>query len=118
MLFSIDTTEVYRSNVQQLLLVATIDLEIAVCLLFAADLLARAGEEQRAVMLLALAFRYPMVAEGWISRFPEIVAMQQKLRNRLSPADYASARAQGQALDLRVTAEAVVAELATASEID
>jgi len=118
-LFSIDTTTVYRGNVQQLLLVATIDLEIAVCLLFAADLLARAEEnQQKAIMLLALAFRYPVVAESWISYFPEIVAMQQDLRNRLPPADFTNAWAQGQALDLRATAKIVMAELATANGTD
>lgn len=103
-LFSIDTPAVYLVNVQELLRLAATELEIAVCLLFSADLLARAGEHPRAVKLLGLAFCYPAVAEGWLGHFPELVAMQQDLRNHLPSADFAAAWAQGQALDLQATA--------------
>ena len=104
MLFSIDTPAVYLVNIQELLRLAATELEIAVCLLFSADLLTRAGEHPRAVKLLGLAFCYPAVAEGWLGHFPELVAMQQDLRNYLPPADFAAAWAQGQALDLQATA--------------
>jgi len=115
-LFSIDTPAVYLVNVQELLRLAATELEIAVCLLFRADLLARAGEHPRAVKLLALAFRYPAVAEGWLGHLPELVAMQQDLRNHLPPADFAAAWAQGQALDLQATAAELPALLARAHE--
>ena len=102
LLFS-TTLEGRRENVQAYLMVATTDLEVAVCLPFAANIVAETGDQRRAVRLLALAFRYPEVAGGWIGHLPEIVALQQSLRDQLPPDEFNELWQQGQTLDLQAT---------------
>jgi hypothetical protein len=101
-----------RNQVLGILALAATDLEIAICLPFAAELLGQADVLHRATMLLALAFRDVAVAESWIVHLPEITALQQKLRNHMPPAELARAWEQGQTLDLRVVAAEVQGDLA------
>ncbi len=100
----------YVRNIEMLLGLATTDLEMAVCCPFVADLLSRSGNRPKAVMLLALAYRDAVVAEGWIALHPQIRAVQQALRDSLSPVDFEHAWQAGRLLDLQST----VAELLSA----
>nr|HMN30761.1 hypothetical protein [Caldilineaceae bacterium] len=96
-------TRGYQYRLHQALALAVTDADKAMCLPFAAFTLAAEGELHQAVMLLGLAFRYPDIAEGWVSQLPEIVALQQNLQTRLSPTDFSSAWGQGQQLELSAT---------------
>jgi hypothetical protein len=71
---------------------------------FAAELSAQTGGRHRAIKLLALAFRYPEVADGWIGHLPEYVALQQLLRAQFSPDEFEQLWQAGQSLDLQATA--------------
>ncbi len=93
-----------RNQLQRLLALATSELEIALCLPFIANLLAQVSALHKATRLLALGFRYPEVAEGWMGHLPEIVTLQHELRSQLPPDEFARAWEQGQALDLRIIA--------------
>lgn len=92
------------SNLQKLFLSAISDREKALCLLFSSELLWRIEAYDRAVKLLALALCDPEVAGSWVIHLPEIAALQEKLRNRLSPAEFSRAWKEGQTLDLQAIA--------------
>ena len=87
---------------------ATTDAEKAVCLPFAAHILAHEGDQYKAAVLLGLACRYPHVADGWIGHLPEIVELRQQLIAYLSPADFHRAWEQGQAMDMQTAVEEVL----------
>lgn len=93
----------YQYELSQALALAITDTDRALCLPFVALALVAKGELQQATMLLGLAFRYPTVAAGWVSQLPEIVALRQQLQSELSPAEFSSAWAEGQRLELVAT---------------
>lgn len=76
---------------------AIADAEVAICLPFAADLLARAGDWSRAARFLALSDRFSHVGKGWIGQLPEIAA----LRRQLIAADHRNAWEQGRTMDIQ-----------------
>jgi hypothetical protein len=119
LLFSIHSRHsvvVYHARLQQIYRLATTDAERALCLLFAANLLAGAGDPHRAVMILALAYRYPAIVTSWIVNLRMFVEMVEKLKAALPAADYARAWEQGQSLDLASTAIGLLQELVTYRE--
>lgn len=86
-----------RNGLRLSLGAATADAEVAVCLPFAADLLARGGDWSRAARFLALSDRFTHVGEGWIGQLPEIAA----LRRQLIAADHRNAWEQGRTMDIQ-----------------
>ena len=81
---------------------------IAQCLPFAAIITADAGEAERAVELLSLAFHHPRSPKGWLKKWPLLTRLQLELKAAL-PADvFAVTWERGQALDLEATAHALL----------
>ncbi len=93
-------------------MLATTDLEMAVCLPFAANIAAQTGDLHGSVRLLALAFCYREVTNGWIGHLPEIAALQQSLREHFSPDEFDRLWQQGQRLALQATVTELLTTLA------
>jgi len=93
-----------RLQLDRLWPLAESEVDTAVCLVLAARLLAGDGDERRAVQVLALAFRYPNVADGWLGSLPEIGELQEQLKVSLSPSEFERARIESQEMDLQATA--------------
>ncbi len=87
---------------------------IAQCLPFAALITADAGEAERVVELLALAFHHPASPKGWLAKWPLLTRLRTELESELSATSFATAWERGEALDLEMTAQALL--LAPASD--
>jgi predicted ATPase/DNA-binding CsgD family transcriptional regulator len=72
-----------------------------------AVILAHAGEPERAVELLGLAFSYPSGIMGWMERWPLLTRLRANLEAELGSDAYAVAWERGKTLEL----ETVIAEL-------
>ena len=101
------TVGAIRVNLRRGLSLATTEEKIAICLCIAADILAGQDDMEKATMFLALAFRYPQVAESWVGQLPDIVDLHRKLQKSLSPAVFTGLWEQGQTLDISIAAKAV-----------
>jgi predicted ATPase/DNA-binding SARP family transcriptional activator len=93
----------YQHALHKALALAVTETDKAICLPFVAFTLVAQGELHQAVMLLSLAFRYPDIGAGWVSRLPEIVELKQTLQTGLSPIAFRRAWEQGQQLELSAT---------------
>lgn len=92
-----------RKFVRKLLDMSSTKREMAVCLPFMAMQLSLSDNASQAVMLLALAYRHPIVGEGWIGLHPNLEKLQQSLRSRLSQEKFSQAWTEGEQLDLYTT---------------
>lgn len=69
------------------------------------------GDAVRAAELLAMGRAHPACPIGWWKQMDLVRTLEARLLDTLSPADYASAQARGQTMDLQETAKTVLDEL-------
>ncbi|MDX1411203.1 MAG: hypothetical protein R3351_03530, partial [Nitrospirales bacterium] len=84
---------------------------IAQCLPFAAVITADAGEAERAVELLALAFHHPLSPKGWLKKWPLLARLQVELKAALPADAFATAWKRGLTLELEATAHRLLTKL-------
>lgn len=106
-----EITRQYLRELYHAFQVTASDNEMAHYLPFAAKLLVKHEDWVGAVKLLVLASCYPAVAEGWVGKLPEIVALKAKLQVDLPAPLFARAWSEGQQLDLQQTVAELLATL-------
>lgn len=82
---------------------------MALCLPVSAMILARRGDEERAVELLALAFTHPVRAWGWMEKWPLLSEFRHRLEDHLGTEGYATAWERGKSLVLEEVAQNLLA---------
>ena len=75
----------------------------------AAALLAREGQTEQAVELLALAYTHPLSPTGWMQRWPLLVELRAELLADLGADVYQAAWERGEALDAAIVAARLLA---------
>ena len=101
----------YKGRLQRALRSAGNDMERIRCLPFAARLSASEGEQEQAVMFLALASSIPEFDADWVSLLTLIKGFHTRLESDLSPDVFSAAWERGQVLDLQATIEGLIEEL-------
>jgi hypothetical protein len=91
----------YLRELQHALQVADGEADLAQYMPFAAKLLVKQGRPELATELLALAFRYPAVAVGWVGRLPDVARLRPCLEADIPPITFHQAWAAGQDLDMQ-----------------
>jgi hypothetical protein len=76
-----------------------------------AFILAESGNLARAAELLAMGRAHPACPIGWWEQMDLVQALEARLQDRLSPADYAAAQESGETMDVQETAKTLLHEL-------